>query len=145
MAPIITKNPVTTEGLKEKPLPKLIEKILKEIRQEEEKIRKEEESTQTVNQVSYSKSLVSVEDDDLLPPPPSLPPLPKNDKIKERLSLEEDYPNRTIDPNDIVNTEYRERTILMNIPGYTVKMLQDCGGFKVCQVYINTIQHLHQN
>ncbi|KAG2205319.1 hypothetical protein INT46_003807 [Mucor plumbeus] len=118
MAPIITKNPVTTEGLKEKPLPKLIEKILKEIRQEEEKIRKEEESTQTVNQVSYSKSLVSVEDDDLLPPPPSLPPLPKNDKIKERLSLEEDYPNRTIDPNDIVNTEYRERTNFMSNQWY---------------------------
>lgn len=115
MAPIISQQPVEMEGFNGKPLPELIEKVLEEIRQEEERLRKEEEFTQIVNQVRFSKPLAPVKYDDLSPPPS---PPPKDDEIKERISLEEDYPNRTIDPNDIVSTEYRERTNFMSNQWY---------------------------
>ncbi|KAL9552647.1 hypothetical protein MBANPS3_003652 [Mucor bainieri] len=117
---VATEAPV--HNVHEKPLPELIEQVLEAIQQEEDRIRKEEELMHAVNQIRFDKPLAPVEYDNLSAPP-SPPPKDKDDdddddQAKERLSLEEDYPNRTVDLKDIVNTEYRERTNLMSHQWY---------------------------
>ncbi|CAO3643464.1 unnamed protein product [Mucor fragilis] len=99
----------------EKPLPELIEKVLEAIKQEEDRLRKEEELMHTVNQIRFDKPLAPVEYDNLSAPPS---PPPKDDQAKERLSLEEDYPNRTVNLKDTISTEYRERTNFMSPQWY---------------------------
>lgn len=132
MAPIVTPPPApaltVTKSVKgaaatdtpvndvdEKPLPELIEKVLEAIKQEEDRLRKEEELVYAVNQIRFDKPLAPVEYDSLSAPPS---PPPKDDEIKERLSLEEDYPNRTVDLKDTISTEYRERTNFMSNQWY---------------------------
>ncbi|GAN09700.1 HCP-like protein [Mucor ambiguus] len=99
----------------EKPLPELIEKVLEVIKQEEDRLRVEEELMHAVNQVRFDKPLAPVEYSNLSAPPS---PPPKDDQTKERLSLEEDYSNCTVDLKDITNTEYRERTNSMSHQWY---------------------------
>ncbi|KAK4510380.1 uncharacterized protein ATC70_004810 [Mucor velutinosus] len=108
-----TETPLN--GIHEKPLPELIEKVLEAIKQEEDRLRKEEELMHAVNQIRFNKPLAPVEYDSLSAPPS---PPPKDDQVKERLSLEEDYPNRTVDLKDTINTEYRERTNFMSHQWY---------------------------
>ncbi|CEP19680.1 hypothetical protein [Parasitella parasitica] len=118
MAPITTSTAAaaeTSESLDEKPLPELIGKVLNDIKEEEERLRQEKEFVHTVNQVRFSKPLAPIEYDNLSPPPS---PPPKDTDVKERLSLEEDYPNRTVDPRDTISTEYHERANFMNTQWY---------------------------
>lgn len=112
-AAVETKAPLN--DVHEKPLPELIEKVLEAIQQEEDRLRKEEELMHAVSQIRFDKPLAPVEYDNLSAPPS---PPPKDDQLKERLSLEEDYPNRTVDLKDIINTEYRERTNFMSHQWY---------------------------
>ncbi|KAI8643401.1 hypothetical protein BD408DRAFT_152536 [Parasitella parasitica] len=122
MAPITTPvaaaaavAAATTECLDEKPLPELIGKVLDAIKEEEERLRKEEEFIHAMNQARFSKPLAPIEYDNLSPPPS---PPPKEADAKERRSVEEDYTNRIVDPHDVLSIEYRERTNFMSNQWY---------------------------
>ncbi|KAL0140056.1 hypothetical protein V8B55DRAFT_1503780 [Mucor lusitanicus] len=115
-AAVVVETETPLKDVHEKPLPELIEKVLEAIQQEEDRLRKEEELMHAVSQIRFDKPLAPVEYDNLSAPPS---PPPKDDQeVKERLSLEEDYPNRTVDLEDTVNTEYRERTNLTSHQWY---------------------------
>lgn len=115
-AAVVVETETPLKDVHEKPLPELIEKVLEAIQQQEDRLRKEEELMHAVSQIRFDKPLAPVEYDNLSAPPS---PPPKDDQeVKERLSLEEDYPNRTVDLEDTVNTEYRERTNLTSHQWY---------------------------
>lgn len=125
------------EDVTSKPLPQLIQQVLKAMELEEERLKKEEATllearmnkapAATLQNLSPLDSSVPP-----LPPPKdpveSAPPAaaalevakepviveekPLPEIIPERLSLEEDYPNRTINPEEIITKEYRKRQLM---------------------------------
>lgn len=117
-----------------KPLPELIQEVILAMEEEEKRIRVEEENSMNIR---LRKPLANLPQplsplDEISSPPTQ--PTKEEETAKEerqhdeeeeeeerkylavkelptieRLSLEEDYPNRTIDPEDIVSIEYRDR------------------------------------
>lgn len=126
------KIPLAIEDLTTKPLPQLIQDVINAMEEEEDSLRKEEEEFLKESEVIRLNKPLATAPQQLSPLDISHPPLPPPKDIEEdskstaqeeqeekllpllkeeleRLSLEEDYPNRTVDSKEIINTEYRDR------------------------------------
>lgn len=118
----VDKEVVPMEAVLNKPLPELIQEVIKAMELEEARLKEEEEALFKASEEARLNKPPAVAPTIFSPLDASYPPLPppKDEMVfeeeeaimepePERLSLEEDYPNRTIDPDEVTSSEYREK------------------------------------
>lgn len=120
----IEEELVPMEDASNKPLPELIQEVIQAMELEEARLKEEEEALFKASEEARLNKPPAVAPAVLSPLDESYPPLPppKEEMVleeeeiiiepeheHERLSLEEDYPNRTIDPDEVISSEYREK------------------------------------
>ncbi|CAO3622708.1 unnamed protein product [Mucor hiemalis] len=118
---LIDEESVPMEVVLNKPLPDLIKEVIQAMEIEEQRLKEEEEALFKASEEARLNKPPAIAPATFSPLDASHPPLPppKDEVVleedivtepePERLSLEEDYPNRTIDPDEVTSSEYREK------------------------------------
>lgn len=118
---LIDEESMPMEVVLNKPLPDLIKEVIQAMEIEEQRLKEEEEALFKASEEARLNKPPAIAPATFSPLDASHPPLPppKDEVVfeedivtepePERLSLEEDYPNRTIDPDEVTSSEYREK------------------------------------